>query len=302
MKKIIKFKIGFTFLLASFILTGCGNGNEKFDAAGTFETDEVIVSAEASGNLQNFKIEEGDILKQNQIIGSIDTTQLYLKKKQLQASIKALISKKPDIASQLATIQEQIQTATGEKKRFEKLVNSNAATQKQLDDINNQIELLNKQYKATQTSLTISSEGLQSETVPLAAQIEQIEDQLNKSIIKNPIDGTVITKYAKQNEVTANGKALYKIGNLESLTLRVYISGNQLAQVKLGQMLKVFVDDGKGGYRETTGEIYWISSKSEFTPKTIQTKDERANLVYAVKIRVKNDGLLKIGMYGEVKF
>lgn len=302
MKKIIKFKIGFTFLLASFILTGCGNGNEKFDAAGTFETDEVIVSAEASGNLQNFKIEEGDILKQNQIIGSIDTTQLYLKKKQLQASIKALISKKPDIASQLATIQEQIQTANGEKKRFEKLVNSNAATQKQLDDINNQIELLNKQYKATQTSLTISSEGLQSETVPLAAQIEQIEDQLNKSIIKNPIDGTVITKYAKQNEVTANGKALYKIGNLESLTLRVYISGNQLAQVKLGQMLKVFVDDGKGGYRETTGEIYWISSKSEFTPKTIQTKDERANLVYAVKIRVKNDGLLKIGMYGEVKF
>lgn len=302
MKKIIKFKIGFTFLLASFILTGCGNGNEKFDAAGTFETDEVIVSAEASGNLQNFKIEEGDILKQNQIIGSIDTTQLYLKKKQLQASIKALISKKPDIASQLATIQEQIQTANGEKKRFEKLVNSNAATQKQLDDINNQIELLNKQYKATQTTLTISSEGLQSETVPLAAQIEQIEDQLNKSIIKNPIDGTVITKYAKQNEVTANGKALYKIGNLEFLILRVYISGNQLAQVKLGQSLKVFVDDGKGGYRETTGEIYWISSKSEFTPKTIQTKDERANLVYAVKIRVKNDGLLKIGMYGEVKF
>ena len=301
MKKILKIKIGFLFLFAALLLTGCGNGDNKFDATGTFETDEVIVSAEASGNLQLLKLEEGDILKKDQVVGLVDTTQLYLKKKQLQASVKALLSKKPDIASQLATIQEQINTAVSEKKRFEKLVGSNAATQKQLDDINNQIELLHKQYKATQSSLTITSDGLQSETIPLSAQIEQIEDQINKSIIKNPIDGTVITKYSKQNEVTAVGKALYKIGNLETLTLRAYITGNQLAVVKLGQTVKVFVDDGKGGFRETTGEIYWISSKSEFTPKTIQTKDERANLVYAVKIKVKNDGLLKIGMYGEIK-
>lgn len=301
MKTISKIKIGFSLIITSLILTGCGNSSNKYDATGTFETDEVIVSAEAAGNLQSFKLEEGDLLKQNQIVGSIDTIQLYLKKKQLQASIKALISKKPDIASQLATIQEQIQTATSEKKRFEKLVGSNAATQKQLDDINNQIELLQKQYKATQSSLTITSDGLQSETIPLAAQIEQIEDQINKSIIKNPIDGTVITKYAKQNEVTSNGKALYKIGNLDFLTLRVYISGNQLAQIKLNQTVKVFVDDGKGGFNEMSGEIYWISSKSEFTPKTIQTKDERANLVYAVKVKVKNNGYLKIGMYGEIK-
>lgn len=302
MKKILKIKIGFTLVLASLLLTGCGNGNNKLDATGTFETDEVIVSAEASGNLVQLGVEEGAVLKQNQVVGYVDTMQLYLKKKQLQASIKALISKKPDIASQLATIQEQIQTATSEKKRFEKLVGSNAATQKQLDDINNQIELLNKQYKATQTSLIITTEGLQSETYPLQAQIEQIDDQIKKSVVKNPIDGTVLTKYAKQSEVTTNGKALYKIGDLSSLILRVYINGNQLVQVKLNQVVKVFVDDGNGGFKETTGQIYWISAKSEFTPKTIQTKDERANLVYAVKIRVKNDGYLKMGMYGEIKF
>ncbi|MFZ1281888.1 MAG: HlyD family efflux transporter periplasmic adaptor subunit, partial [Ignavibacteriaceae bacterium] len=171
-----------------------------------------------------------------------------------------------------------------------------------LDDVNSQLEVLNKQYAATKSSLTITKQGLQSETLPLTVQIEQIEDQIKKSYIINPVDGTVLTRYAKLNEVTSNGKALYKIANLSEMTLRAYVDGNQLGQIKLGQKVKVFVDKGNEEQKEMSGEIYWVSSKAEFTPKTIQTKDERANLVYAIKIKVINDGYLKIGMYGEVKF
>ncbi|MCX6169611.1 MAG: HlyD family efflux transporter periplasmic adaptor subunit [Ignavibacteriales bacterium] len=293
------------FLLAiilSLILFSCGTGDGKFDATGTFESEEVIVSSEAMGKLVKFDVEEGATLKQNQLVGIVDTVQLYLKKKQLEASIKAVLSKQPDIATQLAAIEEQIKTATTEKKRIENLVKSNAATTKQLDDINASLDLLNKQHTALKSNLTITRQGLQSETYPLQIQIEQIQDQINKSIIKNPVDGTVLTRYAKQNEVTAKGKALYKIADLSNMTLRAYITGDQLGQVKFGQKVKVFVDKGDGEQKEMSGEIYWVSSKAEFTPKTIQTKDERANLVYAVKIRVVNDSYLKIGMYGEVKF
>jgi HlyD family secretion protein len=280
----------------------CGNGNSKFDATGTFESEEVIVSSEAMGKLIWFDIEEGMQLKQNQIVGIVDTLQLYLKKKQLGASIKAVLSKQPDITTQLAAIEEQIKTAATEKKRIENLVKSNAATTKQLDDVNAQLELLNKQYNAAKSNLTITKQGLQSETFPLQAQIEQIEDQINKSKIKNPVDGTVLTRYAKQNEVTSNGKALYKIADLSIMTLRAYINGDQLGLIKLGQKINVFVDKGNREQKKMSGEIYWISSKAEFTPKTIQTKDERANLVYAIKVKVVNDGYLKIGMYGEIKF
>jgi HlyD family secretion protein len=241
-------------------------------------------------------------LKQNQIVGVVDTTQLYLKKKQLESTIRSVLSKQPDIPTQLAAIQEQIATAEREKIRIENLVSSNAATTKQQDDINSQLDVLNKQYDATKSSLTITKQGIRSETLPLIAQIEQIQDQINKSIIRNPIDGTVLTRYAMQDEVTLNGKALYKIANLSEMILRAYINGDQLVQVKLDQKVKVFVDKGDGKQKELEGAIYWISSKSEFTPKTIQTKDERANLVYAIKVRVENDGYIKIGMYGEVKF
>ncbi|MDP3446336.1 MAG: HlyD family efflux transporter periplasmic adaptor subunit, partial [Ignavibacteria bacterium] len=279
-----------------------GNGNEKYDATGTFESEEIIVSSEAMGKLVMFGVEEGINLKQNQIVGVVDTIQLHLKKKQLESTIKALLSKQPEISTQLAAIQEQIETARIEKNRIENLVKSNAATTKQLDDINSQIEILNKQFNASKSSLTITRQGLQSETYPLQIQIEQINDQINKSIIKNPVDGTVLTRYAKQNEVTANGKALYKIADLSTMTLRAYINGDQLGQIKVGQKIKVFVDSGEGKQKEMSGEIYWISSKTEFTPKTIQTKDERTNLVYAIKVKVKNDGYLKMGMYGEVIF
>ena len=280
----------------------CSNGSGKFDATGTFESEEVIVSSEAMGKLVKFDVEEGALLKQNQIVGVVDTIQLYLKKKQLEASIKAVLSRQPDVSAQLAALDEQIKTAGTEKKRIENLVKSNAATTKQLDDINSQIEVLNKQHNAAKSSLLITKQGLQSETYPLQIQIDQIRDQLNKSIIKNPLNGTVITRYAKQNEVTAISKTLYKIADLANMTLRAYINGDQLGQVKLGQAVKVFVDKGNGEQKELNGEIYWVSSKAEFTPKTIQTKDERANLVYAVKVKVKNDGYLKIGMYGEIKF
>lgn len=291
-----------TLILLTTILFSCSNGNGDFDATGTFESEEIIVSTEAMGKLILFEVEEGMNLKQDQIVGVVDTTQLHLKKKQLQATIKAVLSKQPDIPTQLASIQEQIATAEREKKRIENLVKQDAATTKQLDDINSQLDVLNKQYDATKSSLTITKQGMRSETLPLIAQVEQIEDQINKSIIKNPIDGTVLTLYAKQDENTSAGKALYKIADLSDMILRAYINGDQLGQVKLDQKVKVYVDKGEGEQKEMEGEIYWVSSKAEFTPKTIQTKDERANLVYAIKVRVKNDGYLKIGMYGEVKF
>jgi HlyD family secretion protein len=294
--------LNIVFILAAALLFGCSNGNGDFDATGTFESEEIIVSSEAMGKLLMFQVEEGMQLKQNQIVAVVDTTQLHLKKKQLQATINAVLSKQPDISAQLAALQKQIETTEVEKKRIENLVNLDAATAKQLDDINSQLEVLKRQYTATKSSLTITKQGIQSETLPLIAQVEQIEDQIKKSIVINPVDGTVLTRYAKPDEITANGKALYKIANLSDMTLRAYVDGDQVGHIKLGQKVKVFVDKGDGEQKEMSGEIYWVSSKAEFTPKTIQTKDERANLVYAIKLRVINDGYLKIGMYGEVKF
>lgn len=290
------------YIFLTTLLISCSNGNGKFDATGTFESEEVIVSSEAMGKLVLFDVDEGMNLKQNQIVGVVDTIQLYLKKKQLESTINSVLVTQPDIPTQLASIKEQIATAEREKNRIENLVKNNAATTKQLDDINSQLDVMNKQYEATKSSLTITKQGIQSQTLPLKAQVDQIQDQINKSIIRNPIDGTVLTRYAMQEEITSNGKALYKIANLSEMILRAYINGDQLGQVKLDQKVKVFVDKGNGEQKELEGKIYWISSKSEFTPKTIQTKDERANLVYAIKVKVKNDGYLKIGMYGEVKF
>lgn len=308
-KRILKPVIGLQKYLLNFLpaaimllLIACSNDNGKYDATGTFESEEIIVSSEATGRLINLDVEEGSALKNNQVVGLVDTVQLYLKKKQLEASMRVIMNKIPDVNIQIATIQEQIQTAEREKKRIEPLVKEGAATTKQLDDINSQIDVLKRQLEANRSALTITKQGLLAEINPLKIQIEQVQDQINKSIIKNPVDGIVLTRYSKQNEITATGKALYKIADLSMLTLRAFVTGNQLPQLKLGQSVKVYVDKGEGEQRELNGEVYWISSKAEFTPKTIQTKDERANLVYAIKARVKNDGYLKIGMYGEVKF
>ncbi|MEQ8425539.1 MAG: HlyD family efflux transporter periplasmic adaptor subunit, partial [Cyclobacteriaceae bacterium] len=256
---------------------------------------------EATGKILELSIEEGQILKKGEVIGYIDTLQLHLKKKQLQYSVKAVLTRQPDASSQLATIQEQIATTKREKVRFEKLLKDDAATQKQVDDLNAHLNLLQKQYDALQSSLSTTTQSVRSEAVPLTVQVEQLEDQIKKSIITNPLDGTVLVKYAEENEVTAPGKALYKIADLSSVILRAYITGNQFSEVKLNQKVKVFVDDLEENYKTYEGDVIWIADKAEFTPKTIQTKEERANLVYAIKIKVKNDGFLKIGMYGEVE-
>lgn len=288
--------------LLAIAATSCSTNSGDFDATGNFEADEVIVSAEASGKVMKLNIKEGQTLSANEVVGYVDTTQLYLRKKQFQYSINAVLAKQPNTAVQLSTITEQLATATREKKRVENLLKADAATQKQLDDYNAQIDLLKKQYDALQSSLTITTRSLQTETLPYKAQLDQIEDQLKKSIITNPMAGTVLTQYTLQDEVVSPGKALYKIADLSTIVLRVYISGTQLSEIKLGQEVKINVDKGAKEYKTYTGTITWVSDKAEFTPKTIQTKDERANLVYAIKILVKNDGFLKLGMYGEVKF
>ena len=298
MKKIFKDSV---FAALLFIAAACNN-ESTFHASGSFEAVETVISAEATGTLKSFKIEEGQTLEAGQLLGYIDTVQLYLKKKQLESQMEALAAKRPNIAVQLSALQEQLKTAEAEKKRVENLVKSDAATTKQLDDVNAQIAVIKKQIDAQKSTLEISSNGINKDILPLGIQIEQLNDQLQKSRIVNPLAGTVIAKYAEQSEMVATGKPLYKIADLTEIILRVYISANQLPQVKLNQTVKVHTDDGKGGFAETGGVITWISDKAEFTPKTIQTREERANLVYAMKVKVKNDGTFKIGMYGEINF
>lgn len=302
MKTKFDMKINYFLAALPLIVLSCNQNDSQFDATGNFEADEIIISAEASGKILRLDINEGTELKEKAVIGLIDTTQLFLRKKQVEYSIRAINAKQPNATVQLAGITEQIETAQREKKRIENLLKDDAATQKQLDDMNAQLDLLKRQYAATQSTLTITKQSLQSETLPMKAQLEQLEDQIRKSQIVNPINGTVLTLYTKKNEVVNPGKALYKIADLSTIILRAYISGSQLSQIKLGQTVEVFVDTTNGEYKKYSGTIAWVSDKAEFTPKTIQTKEERANLVYAVKINVKNDGYLKLGMYGELKF
>jgi len=273
-----------------------------FDASGSFEAVETVISAEATGILKMFQVDEGQQLEAGQLVGYVDTVQLFLKKKQLEMQIDALASKKPNIPVQLSALKEQLKTAETEQKRVENLVKSEAATTKQLDDINAQIEVIKRQIDAQKSTLEISSGGINKDMLPLEVQVQQIDDQLLKSRVINPLSGTVIAKYTEQNEMVATGKPLYKIADLSEIILRVFISANQLPQVKLNQTVKVHTDDGNGGFAETQGVVTWISDKAEFTPKTIQTKEERANQVYAMKVKVKNDGTFKIGMYGEINF
>jgi len=284
------------------LLTACNDNKASFDASGSFEAEETIISSEATGTIKQFSIEEGQIVEAGQEIGYIDSLQLYLKKKQLEAQVTAILGKKPNIPVQLSALQEQLKTTEKERTRVANLVKGDAATPKQLDDINAQIEVLKKQIEAQQSTLSISSEGLSKDIVPLQVQVEQLNDQLAKCKIINPANGTVLAKYAEANEMTTIGKPLYKIADLSNIILRAYITSNQLTKVKLNQKVKVLTDNGKGGYKETEGTVTWINDKAEFTPKTIQTKDERANMVYAVKIKVKNDGSYRVGMYGEIKF
>lgn len=295
-----------TFILLSallFILSSCNRNKFEHDASGTFEATEVMVSAEASGKLESFNLKEGDVLTKGQYVGYIDTTQLYLKKLQLQASTKAINVSRPNVSIQIAGIKEQIAKAETERKRVEKLFADGAATQKQVDDANSQLAVLKRTLDAQNNSLATSIGSLEEQSGAYGIQVAQIEDQLLKSRIVNPIDGTVLSKYVEEKEVVAVGKSLYKIADTKNLFLRAYVISDQLNTIKVGQEVTVFINTSDSEQKSYKGTISWIADKAEFTPKTIQTKDERQNLVYAVKIAVQNtDGLLKLGMYGDVDF
>lgn len=292
--------LGLCSLLALF--SACGNGVPKYDATGTFETTEVLVSAEASGRLLYFDIEEGMLLKAGEEVGVVDTVQLYLKKLQLEASIKSVEEQRPDILKQVAATKEQISAAQRERNRVANLLKVGAANQKQLDDAEDQLEVLRKQLVAQNSTLSNSHQSLTWQSSSVGIQVAQVEDQLKKCHITSPITGTVLAKYAEAGELTAMGTPLFKVADTEQMYLRAYITSEQLSQVKLGQKVTVFSDYGTDDHKQYPGVVTWISDTSEFTPKTILTKNERANLVYAVKIAVHNDGLLKIGMYGGVEF
>lgn len=292
--------LGLCSLLALF--SACGSGAPKYDATGTFETTEVLVSAEASGRLLYFDIEEGMLLKAGEEVGVVDTVQLYLKKLQLEASIKSVEEQRPDILKQVAATKEQISAAQRERNRVANLLKVGAANQKQLDDAEDQLEVLRKQLVAQNSTLSNSHQSLTWQSSSVGIQVAQVEDQLKKCHITSPITGTVLAKYAEAGELTAMGTPLFKVADTEQMYLRAYITSEQLSQVKLGQKVTVFSDYGTDEHKQYSGVVTWISDTSEFTPKTILTKNERANLVYAVKIAVHNDGLLKIGMYGGVEF
>lgn len=291
-----------TVIFGTVILTSCKSKDEKYDASGYFEAVETIVSAQANGQILSLNVEEGQELTAGQQVGQIDSTQLYLTLQQIQSQRGAVLSRKPDIASQTAILKEQIATAQRELRRVENLAAGNAATQKQVDDARSAVTVLQKQLAAQQTSLSDASQSVTKESNPLQVQMSLLKDQLKKTHIINPLTGTVLVKYAETNEMAAMGKPLYKIADLSEIILRAYVTNSQLANIKLGQNVTVIIDKGENKTADYQGKIEWISSKAEFTPKTIQTKEERSNEVYAVKIRVKNDGFLKIGMYGEVAF
>ena len=318
------------FILSIFALFSCNNSAESYDASGTFEADEILVTAKANGTILNLNLEEGQHLKRNEKVGEIDPKNVELQKEQVIATIDAIDQKTnsalPQIQvlqSQISTqsanvsiLQEQLQNAVRERNRTANLVAKDAATKKQLDDANGQIKVIQKQIAAAQSQLSVlqqqisttkenvslQNRAILSERKPTQKKIEQIDEQLKNNSIESPISGMVLTQYLNQGEFATVGKPIFKIANLEVMTLKAFITGDQLPQIKIGQQVKVLLEAGEGKTKELPGTIYWISSKAEFTPKTIQTKNERANLVYAAKIHVKNDGYLKIGMYGDVKF
>jgi len=288
MKKIIT-------LLITASLISCNKDNEKADGYGNFEATEVTISAEANGKLMSFSVEEGIVLEPNTKVGLIDTTQLYLNKQQLIATKNTIFSKSKNVLSQNNVLQEQLKTTLIEQKRIQNMFAENAATQRQVDEINGKVNVLKEQIK----SVGAQNAPIANEAQSIDVQIEKINDQIQKSNIINPIKGTVLAKYAEPNEVTAFGKPLYKIADISEMTLRVYVSETQLPQLKIGKEVNVKIDSGTE-MKSYAGTVSWISSSAEFTPKVIQTKEERVNLVYAVKITVKNDGSLKIGMPAEM--
>ena len=315
---------------AMLLLAACGSKEKKYDATGTFEATEVTVSAKSTGELQRFEVTEGQEINQNAVVGSIDAYQLQLQrqqlentkeqlkaeKKQLNATRGATNSKQLDLEKQLASIRQQITNAQRERQRYTELVNDGAVPRKQLDDINYQIKVLEKQLAATQDQIRSNNASLKEQSQGITAQMEgidarqltvesqkaQLDDQIANTDIKAPITGSVLEKYVERGEYVTVGKPLFKMADTQNMFIRAYVTSAQLKDIKVGQQVTVFADYGNGEKKTYDGTVTWISSRSEFTPKTIVTDDERADLVYAVKIAFKNDGYVKIGMYGEVKF
>jgi len=288
-------KIIFGILITTSTIISCDNNNEKADGYGNFEATETTISAESNGKLIHFTVEEGKMLKKGESVGIIDTIQLALKKEQLMVSKSVIFSKSKGVLSQISVLKAQLKTAKISKTRIENLLKENAGTQKQLDDITGKINVLNQQIK----SVEIQNLPIINELKSIDVQLKKVEDQLQKNKITNPVNGTVLVKYIEPFEITSFGKPLYKIADLSTMKLRVYISGTQLYNIKIGQEVTVKIDAGET-MKNYTGTVSWIASEAEFTPKIIQTKEERVNLVYAVKIDVKNDGSLKIGMPAEM--
>jgi HlyD family secretion protein len=285
-------------IVIAFLLSACSGKNSKADAYGNFETTEVIVSSEIQGKVINFIVEEGKTYKTGEVVGQIDTIQLILKRDQLIAQRKASAAKISNILSQITVQEEQKRTLLVDKERIEKLLKDNAVPFKQLDDINGKIQVTDKQIASIKTQ----NASVINELTAMDKQIAQMIDQINRCKIVNPINGTVLDKYIEPFEIAMPGKALYKIADINQMILRVYVSGAQLPSIKVGQKVNVIIDKNAKENQSLEGTISWISSQAEFTPKIIQTKEERVNLVYAVKVSVNNDGKLKIGMPGEVKF
>lgn len=295
-------KTGIFFALGAIAaLWACGNDNDEYDASGVFETTEVTISARGAGEIMRLNIEEGQTVEAGQAVGHIDTTQLHLRKAELAAGRTTARSRLYDVERQLASLKEELATARREERRFENLVKAKAANQKQVDDIRGRIAVLEKEMAARTEMLEQGNRGAEGQLAVIAAQLAQIEDQINKCVIVSPVKGTVLSKYAEEGELAIQGSNLFKVGDLTRMYLRAFITADQLTRLKIGQQVKVYADQGQSERREYSGSVAWISDKAEFTPKTIQTRDERANLVYAVKVAVENDGLIKRGMYGEIK-
>ena len=282
-------------LTITMLLSACNNNDSKADGYGNFETTEITISAENNGKLMQFNLNEGDVLQKEQFIGYIDTIALALKREQLQVSKAVISSKSKGVLSQIAVLNSKLKTANTNKTRVENLIKDNAGTQKQLDDVDGEIDVIKSQIR----SVEIQNAPVVNELKSIDVQIKQIDDQIEKSKIVNPINGTVLFKYAEPNEIVAFGKPLYKIADLSTMELRVYVSETQLANITIGENVSIKIDDQKG-MKTYEGTISWVASEAEFTPKIIQTKEERVALVYAVKVKVKNDGSLKIGMPAEM--
>lgn len=295
-------KITTICLAAVLMASACTSNDKEYDATGTFEATEVTVSAEQNGKLLKFNLTEGSKLSAGQPVGIIDTVQLFLKAKQLGATRQVYASQRPDMEKQIAALRQQLAKAEQEQARFEGLVREGAANRKQLDDAESTVRVLRKQLQAQISTLDNSTRSLNSQMTTADIQRFEVLDQLSKCRISSPISGTVLEKYTEQGEFATVGKPLFKIADTDNMFMRAYVTTAQLQKIKVGQRVTVMSDYGNGNRKSYQGTVTWISDRSEFTPKTILTDDERADLVYAVKIAVKNDGYLKIGMYGEVKF